>query len=121
MITLGGDGTLMFAAQQFVDTAPPILPFELGTPGFLTPFKEEHLLPALDSVLHGTSQVTLRMRLRCEIVRRQPGGGGGRGSPSGSPARRASLAGPPGEFVVLNELVRDRASGRLGLAFRRQT
>lgn len=38
VITLGGDGTLLFASSLFPKTMPPVLSFHMGTLGFLTPF-----------------------------------------------------------------------------------
>ena len=72
IICLGGDGTLMFVASQFqkMDTpVPPMMAFSLGSLGFLTPFNHNGFEHCLDKVLHGLSPVTLRMRLKCKIVR----------------------------------------------------
>ncbi|KAI9142266.1 ATP-NAD kinase-like domain-containing protein [Paraphysoderma sedebokerense] len=71
MITLGGDGTILHAAWLFQTDVPPILPFYLGSLGFLTIFNpsdyseifEQHLLNDTPT------NVTLRMRLSCRVVR----------------------------------------------------
>nr|KJB35766.1 hypothetical protein B456_006G127100 [Gossypium raimondii] len=38
VITLGGDGTVLWAASMFKGPVPPIVPFSLGSLGFMTPF-----------------------------------------------------------------------------------
>jgi NAD kinase len=43
VITLGGDGTVLHSVQNFGDQqVPPILPFDLGSLGFLVPFRLYH-------------------------------------------------------------------------------
>ncbi|GFZ20702.1 NAD kinase 1 [Actinidia rufa] len=39
VITLGGDGTVLWAASMFKGPVPPIVPFSLGSLGFMTPFR----------------------------------------------------------------------------------
>ncbi|XVE78921.1 hypothetical protein DITRI_Ditri14bG0016800 [Diplodiscus trichospermus] len=40
VITLGGDGTVLWAASMFKGPVPPIVPFSLGSLGFMTPFSK---------------------------------------------------------------------------------
>lgn len=47
VVTLGGDGLLMHAAQTFSGAVPPILPVAGGSMGFLTPFSREEMLDAI--------------------------------------------------------------------------
>lgn len=47
IVTLGGDGLLMYAANVFSGPAPPILPIAGGSMGFLTPFAREEMLEAI--------------------------------------------------------------------------
>lgn len=47
IVTLGGDGLLMYAANVFSGPAPPILPVAGGSMGFLTPFAREEMLEAI--------------------------------------------------------------------------
>lgn len=47
VVTLGGDGLLMFAASVFSGPVPPILPVAGGSMGFLTPFAREEMLEAV--------------------------------------------------------------------------
>ena len=69
VITLGGDGLLMHANWLFQKSAPIILPVNLGSLGFLLPFEYEDIYPTLDRVLSQDVDLTLRMRLRCRIIR----------------------------------------------------
>ena len=38
VITLGGDGTLLYASSLFPKSMPPVICYHMGTLGFLTPF-----------------------------------------------------------------------------------
>ncbi|XP_059430290.1 NAD(H) kinase 1 [Corylus avellana] len=67
--TLGGDGTVLWAASMFKGPVPPIVPFSLGSLGFMTPFHTEHYRECLDSVLKGPISITLRHRLQCHVIR----------------------------------------------------
>ncbi|MBA0658118.1 hypothetical protein Goklo_010354 [Gossypium klotzschianum] len=96
VITLGGDGTVLWAASMFKGPVPPIVPFSLGSLGFMTPFRilplhelrilvnsyirtkgkffdfavdSEHFKECLDSVLRGPVSITLRHRLLCRVIR----------------------------------------------------
>ena len=72
IICLGGDGTLMFVASRFqkMETpVPPMMVFSMGSLGFLTPFSHDCFETSLHAVLHGSTSVTLRMRLKCEIIK----------------------------------------------------
>lgn len=39
IITLGGDGTILYVNSLFSAAIPPVLSFNLGSLGFLTPFR----------------------------------------------------------------------------------
>ena len=65
------DGTLLWAANLFPNTAvPPIIGFSLGSLGFLTPFDIRDMERCIEKVLAGNCHLTLRSRLRCRVVRR---------------------------------------------------
>ncbi|KAJ3174673.1 hypothetical protein HK101_010867 [Irineochytrium annulatum] len=94
-VTLGGDGTVLYTSyvreshllhtvscrgerrqcmltppQLFQNKVPPILPFHLGSLGFLTVFSYEQRKPVLDKILTAEPQrLNLRMRLRYSIFR----------------------------------------------------
>ncbi|KAI9074865.1 hypothetical protein K1719_043173 [Acacia pycnantha] len=69
VITLGGDGTVLWAASMFKGPVPPIVPFSSGSLGFMTPFYSEHYREYLESILKGPIGITLRNRLICQVVR----------------------------------------------------
>ncbi|XP_011080363.1 NAD(H) kinase 1 [Sesamum indicum] len=69
IVTLGGDGTVLWAASMFKGPVPPIVPFSLGSLGFMTPFYSEHYRECLNSILRGPISITLRHRLQCHIIR----------------------------------------------------
>ncbi|KAI3409359.1 uncharacterized protein J3R85_019435 [Psidium guajava] len=69
VVTLGGDGTVLWAASMFKEAVPPVVPFALGSLGFMTPFHSECYKEHLDSILEGPINITLRHRLQCQVVR----------------------------------------------------
>ncbi|KAK9939621.1 hypothetical protein M0R45_016311 [Rubus argutus] len=69
VVTLGGDGTVLWAASMFKGPVPPVVPFSLGSLGFMTPFHSERYRDYLDSVLKGPISITLRHRLQCHVIR----------------------------------------------------
>ncbi|KAK4793353.1 hypothetical protein SAY86_023788 [Trapa natans] len=69
VVTLGGDGTVLWAASMFKGPVPPIVPFSLGSLGFMTPFYSERYQECLDSVMKGPISITLRHRLQCRVIR----------------------------------------------------
>lgn len=69
VITLGGDGTVLFTSWLFQRIVPPVLPFALGSLGFLTPFQYDQYKQVLDGVFDQGVRVNLRMRFTCTIYR----------------------------------------------------
>ncbi|KAL6564767.1 NAD kinase 1 [Orobanche minor] len=70
VVTLGGDGTVLWAASMFKGPVPPLVAFSLGSLGFMTPKPDsEHYREYLNSILHGPISITLRHRLQCHIIR----------------------------------------------------
>lgn len=69
IVTLGGDGTVLWAASMFKGPVPPIVPFSLGSLGFMTPFYSEHYRECLNSIFRGPISITLRHRLQCHVIR----------------------------------------------------
>ena len=76
IVCLGGDGTLLYASSLFQKSVPPVMAFNLGSLGFLTPFKMEDFEHQVTKVLEGHAALTLRSRLRCSIVRKEKTIGG---------------------------------------------
>ena len=38
IVTIGGDGTILYAAKEFKKVVPPVVTFQRGTVGFLCQF-----------------------------------------------------------------------------------
>lgn len=115
IMTLGGDGLILHVIQSlFPRAVPPFMPFNLGSMGFLTPWDFSNHQQDIASVLSGkNNSVTMRMRLKCVIVRKTIGPNHTR-SPTihqfqdnalNDETREASAT---EEHHVLNELVIDR-------------
>jgi NAD+ kinase len=98
VLTLGGDGTVLFTSWLFQRIVPPILSFSLGSLGFLTNFEFAQYRPALDKIMSETGmRVNLRMRFTCTVYRYQ------KNAEPDSPQHIEAE-----QFEVLNELVIDR-------------
>ncbi|KNA23420.1 hypothetical protein SOVF_025030 isoform B [Spinacia oleracea] len=69
VVTLGGDGTVLWAASLFKGPVPPVVPLSMGSLGFMTAFHSEQYKESLDSVLQGPVSITLRHRLQCYVIR----------------------------------------------------
>ena len=69
VITLGGDGTLLFTSWLFQRIVPPVLPFALGSLGFLTNFDFANHQTVVDSAIESGIRVNLRMRFTCTVYR----------------------------------------------------
>ncbi|KAG9035632.1 hypothetical protein FRB95_011038 [Tulasnella sp. JGI-2019a] len=69
VVTLGGDGTVLFTSWLFQSIVPPVLPFALGSLGFLTNFDFADHQHVLDNVLESGIRVNLRMRFTCTVYR----------------------------------------------------
>eukprot|EP01103_Thecamoeba_quadrilineata_P010148 TRINITY_DN2111_c0_g1_i1.p1 TRINITY_DN2111_c0_g1~~TRINITY_DN2111_c0_g1_i1.p1 ORF type:complete len:354 (-),score=53.40 TRINITY_DN2111_c0_g1_i1:724-1785(-) len=68
-ICLGGDGTLLCLNSLFPKAVPPIVAFNLGTLGFLTPFRVEDFREVIDNVLTKPSTIALRHRLKSWVCK----------------------------------------------------
>lgn len=69
VIALGGDGTVLFTSWLFQGIVPPVLPFALGSLGFLTNFDFADHQHVVDRVLESGIRVNLRMRFTCTVYR----------------------------------------------------
>ena len=68
IITLGGDGTVLYASWMYQRVVPPIIAFHLGSLGFLTVFNFDHHKQIMDKIWQGAGvKVSLRMRLQCQV------------------------------------------------------
>jgi len=90
VITLGGDGTLIRAARNLVDSGLPLLGINMGSLGYLTQIAHgEALAPMLDALLEDNYRLERRMMLSGEVI-----------SPDGKKQ----------EGIALNEIVLARQS-----------
>ena len=98
VLTLGGDGTVLFTSWLFQRVVPPVLSFSLGSLGFLTNFEFGQYKEHLDRVMGDAGmRVNLRMRFTCTVWRADR-----------SPSATKGAVEEGEQFEILNELVIDR-------------
>lgn len=68
-LQLGGDGTVLFTSWLFQRIVPPVLPFALGSLGFLTNFDFADYADVMDNAIDNGLRVNLRMRFTCTVYR----------------------------------------------------
>eukprot|EP00834_Sanchytrium_tribonematis_P002911 NODE_100_length_20331_cov_1.214462.p10 type:complete len:328 gc:universal NODE_100_length_20331_cov_1.214462:4972-5955(+) len=72
IITLGGDGTVLYSSWMYQRIVPPVIAFHLGSLGFLTVFDFEKHTEILDRIWKGSGvRVSMRMRLQCQVHKLQ--------------------------------------------------
>ena len=69
VITLGGDGTVLYTSWLFQRIVPPVLSFALGSLGFLTNFDFADHKKILENAFRDGVVVSLRLRFECTIMR----------------------------------------------------
>jgi NAD+ kinase len=69
VLVLGGDGTLIHAARILQGRPAPILGVNMGSLGFLTEVPQAELYPAIEHVLSGKAELSVRMKLRVHVHR----------------------------------------------------
>lgn len=98
VLTLGGDGTVLFTSWLFQRVVPPVLCFSLGSLGFLTNFEFSEYKSHLNGVMGDVGmRVNLRMRFTCTVFRKDR-----------SKGAEAGAVEEGEQFEVLNEVVIDR-------------
>ena len=108
VLTLGGDGTVLFTSWLFQRIVPPILSFALGSLGFLTNFPYETYKPTLDRIMEGSGmRVNMRMRFTCTVYRAAYNNRRLSTSSLSKSTSTPELT-EDSQFEVLNELVIDR-------------
>jgi NAD+ kinase len=125
IITLGGDGTVLYASWLFQRIVPPVLSFALGSLGFLTKFDFEKYEETLTKAFRDGVTISLRLRFEGTVMRSQTRkrpveNGQSYGDQDGT-ARRdlvEELVGeekedekthrPDGTYEILNDIVVDR-------------
>ncbi|KAJ3574659.1 hypothetical protein NP233_g1627 [Leucocoprinus birnbaumii] len=94
VVTLGGDGTVLFTSWLFQRIVPPVLPFALGSLGFLTNFDFNDHRAVMDSAIDNGIRVNLRMRFTCTVYRAVVN--------EESKGRKAVKRGDTGEILMKN-------------------
>lgn len=109
---LGGDGTVLFCSWLFQRIVPPVLPFALGSLGFLTNFDFENYKSVMQNSLDDGIRVNLRMRFTATVYRataspqnqNSSSTGGGEGNGDGGKGdrmmRKAIKSGKTGEIIM---------------------
>ena len=70
VITLGGDGTVLYAARAVHDLGIPILPVNLGTFGYITEIAKDEWKDALEHYIEKGDNISRRLVLRITVSRR---------------------------------------------------
>jgi NAD+ kinase len=68
--SLGGDGTVLYAARIAASRGLPILPINMGTLGFIAPVHPGEWLPVFQRYLAGTAGISRRLMLELRVDRR---------------------------------------------------
>lgn len=71
VMTLGGDGTVLYASWLFQRIVPPVLSFALGSLGFLTKFDFAEYQDTLTTAFKQGVTVSLRLRFEGTVMRSQ--------------------------------------------------
>lgn len=125
IVTLGGDGTVLYASWLFQRIVPPVLSFSLGSLGFLTKFDYENFQETLTkSFLEGVT-ISLRLRFEGTVMRsqkRKPLAGNEQNGEEQAAEKKRDLVEelvgeetgderthrPDGTYEILNDIVVDR-------------
>lgn len=67
VICLGGDGTVLYVNTLFQNSMPPLLAFNMGSLGFLTPFDVNNYEEIINNVIESKYTISKRSRLVCKI------------------------------------------------------
>lgn len=67
VVTLGGDGTVLYVSNIFQRIVPPVISFSLGSLGFLTNFEFAQFRDTMTGLLESGVRAYLRMRLTCRV------------------------------------------------------
>lgn len=69
VITLGGDGTVLFAARNCVDYGIPLFPVNLGEFGFIASIQPEEWKENIDSFLENKLTIDNRSMITVDVIR----------------------------------------------------
>lgn len=68
-ITLGGDGTVLYAARCFVEQGTPLFPINLGTLGFIAAIHKDDWTQTFEAYAYGTIQPSVRLMADVKVLR----------------------------------------------------
>ena len=111
VVTLGGDGTLLYASWLFQRIVPPVLSFSLGSLGFLTKFDFKGFRETLTTAFTEGVTVSLRLRFEGTVMRSQDKGQQHRDLVEeliGEESDNDYTHKPGGSYEILNDIVVDR-------------
>lgn len=69
VVTLGGDGTVLFAGRGCAPLCIPVFPVNLGEFGFLASISKDDWKTELEKFLESKSFISERNLVRCEVIR----------------------------------------------------
>ncbi|MBP5358524.1 MAG: NAD(+)/NADH kinase [Treponema sp.] len=69
VVTLGGDGTVLFASRGCAPLGIPVFAVNLGEFGFLASISKDSWQPELDEFLAGNKKLSSRYMVSCRVVR----------------------------------------------------
>lgn len=69
VIVLGGDGTMLRTARDFMKYSIPLLGINLGSVGYLTEVERENVIPALEKIIRGDYEIEERMMLEGTVIK----------------------------------------------------
>ena len=115
IVSLGGDGTVLYASWLFQRVVPPVLSFSLGSLGFLTKFDYDDYQETLTRAFRDGVVVSLRLRFEGTIMRsnrrRDPSDESKRDLIEeliGEEGGEQTTHKPEATFHILNDIVVDR-------------
>lgn len=112
IVTLGGDGTVLWVSSLFPRGVPPVLSFAMGTLGFLTTFPFAEHRQRLGEVARGNQFLSLRTRMRCKLYSYNKAKGPNKTTTEGTKAKQRHHTTHTeelvGTYVVLNEVAVNR-------------
>lgn len=69
VVTLGGDGTVLYASRSVCSLGIPILPINLGTFGYITEVGKDEWKEAFEAYVDGKQNISRRLMLRVSVMR----------------------------------------------------
>lgn len=76
VVTLGGDGTVLWTSRVLGNMpTPPVVPFALGSLGFMTPFPYASIQKTLSTMIYKETKLMYRHRLQAHVIRKRADSG----------------------------------------------